>query len=487
MNKSLLSRELARLVRGRVVGEVDDADFQTAVRIDNGRINQKPKLVVIPETIDDVLTTVKFATRHDIRFTTKSGGHSAAGYCLNTGGLVMDLKQLNQMRLNPNTGVLKLQLGSRWSAVYDYMQTSRTGRIPVGGGCLSVGVAGFVLGGGYSFASRSYGLGCDNLRSLSIITADGAVRRLKRSNKDKNLDDLFWACCGGGGGNFGVAVEAELQTHIPNSERMLVGQVLFPFYRIAEILAFYNKWVETLPDEMAVYGFIGNQTDPRNGNQPLMSLRFTPVYNGKFEDGLALLRPLLNLRPINSALYDMTLPEWEKFIGSGTLVNGRSAYIRSLVMPTSSMTPDVATVFMEYMSRCPSRDTFLVWTHTGGAVSKIDSGATAYPHRRARFVPEVKAIWDLTKPDLMRANVEWAYKFFNDLSARAHAMGAYLNYIDPLLSDWPQQYYGANYKRLEMVKKIWDKNDLFSFQQSVGTKFRPSKSMPLDLSPLQFT
>jgi len=330
-------------------------------------------------------------------------------------------------------------------------------------------------------------MGIDNLLSLKIVTADGNLHQLGAGGKGTLATDLFWACRGGGGNNFGVVVEGELQLQAPKAETFLMGQIQFPFYRIEEVLGFYNQWIEEkdFPKEMAIYGFLGMQPNPKAGNQQILSLRFTPVYNGDFATGMDVLGPMMKLRPMASSFYAMTMPEWENFIGTGTVVNGRSAYIRSLMMPAKSLDVHVARVFMKHMARCPSPDTFMVWTHGGGQISTIAEDATAFAHRQARFIPEIKAIWDFNRPQEMRKNVEWAYTFFEELGE--FSSGAYLNYIDPLLTDWAKKYYGTNYTKLKAIKKTYDKNNLFRFQQGVGSPFCPSSTLPLDISPLQNT
>ena len=477
-----IASKLAPQIKGRVV-DAGDGEYVSTVRIDNGRISHEPTVVVVPVDIDDVAATVKFAAENQIRLTTRCGGHSATGYCLNSSGIVLDLRPLDQKQLDRGKRVLTLGMGNIWRSVYDYLETSQTGLTPIGGGCPGVGVGGFLLGGGFSFISRSYGLGSDNMLSLTVVKADGTIETID----SKNNPDLFWAMRGSGGGNFAVAVEAQLQVYATPSESMLMGQVFFPFYRIEEVLAFYNEWEATLPDEMAVYGYLGYQADPRNPGVPILTVRFTPVYNGPFAKGVELLSPLFQLNPIRAELFDMTIPEWEDFIGGGTQVQGRSAYIRSLTTPPGSMNSDVARVCMKFMTRAPSLASFVVFTHLGGAVQKKFGDADgSFAHRSTRFIPEVKSIWDSSKPHEMRRNVEWAYAFYEELAGAAGATGAYLNYIDPLLVDWDKKYYGDNYERLKAIKAAEDPNNFFGFQQSIGSSFNPKPPSGgwHDLSPL---
>lgn len=493
-----LKHRLAIAINGRVV-DPGDAEYHASLEIDNGRPSLEPSLVVIPDAdvigigpkaeqqrieriIADVQATVRICREEGVRLTAKSGGHGASGYSLNDGGVVIDLKHLNWIQFDRAAETIRVGIGQRFRRIYDFLEMSRTGLIPVGGGCPTVGVGGFLLGGGYSFLSRSYGLGIDSVRRFRVVTADGDLREVGIDSTNDDDRELFWGLRGAGGGNFGIVVEADMHCQKPDFSALLVANVLFPFHRLPEVLAFYNDWVTTLPNAMAVYGYLGSQADPRMlGDQPLM-LRFTPIYNGPFSEGIELLEPLLRLAPVSTQIYNMTLPEWEDLIASGTEVKGRSGYMRSVVLDPGGMDESRTEVFMRYMNRRPSDDSFVVWTHAGGKTADIAPDATAYPHRQALFVPEVKSIWRSERPELMRSNVEWALDFFDDLAVGSR--GAYVNYIDPLQRDWKQAYHGANYDRLVRLRQQIDPTEFFSFQQSIGSDFEPDLSRPINLTPL---
>jgi len=145
-------------------------------------------------------------------------------------------------------------------------------------------------------------------------------------------------------------VEGELKLHRPNKPNVLAGQILFPFYRIDDILPAYNKWVSSLPDEMAVYGFSATSPTRERRRAGALSLRFTPVFNGSFAEGMSLLQPLFKLQPSSVSLYSMTLPEFEAMAGASTSVSGRGAYIRSALLAPGTMDAKARDVFKRYMS-----------------------------------------------------------------------------------------------------------------------------------------
>ncbi|MFM2165901.1 MAG: hypothetical protein RIS79_272 [Verrucomicrobiota bacterium] len=478
--------DLARKICGRIL-QAGDAAYDAVVKIDNGRVQRRPRIIIQPQNYSDVAETLKFAIAHQAVFTVKGGGHSAAGYCLNDNGIVLDMRPLNKISYDSKKQTLTAQMGVIWYDVYKYMVDTGTGLFPVGGGCPTVAPPGFMQGGGYSFVSRSYGMSIDNLEGMKVVTPDGKLRHVGHHSKTAEDKDLFWALRGGGGGNFGIVLEMEMRMQPPRTEKMLVGQIRYPLERAGEVLSYYNEWVEKIPDEMSCYGFCGHQPDAINKSANVKVLGLTPVFNGDWAKGMELIKGLTKFAPIYADLRNMTLPEWEFYNGTTTLVANRSAYIRSSMVPAGGMGLKTAKVFMDYMNACPSPYTFAVWTLGGGAISKHKSDETAFYHREAKFIPEVKSIWDADSPGDARANVEWAYDFFEDLNKASGATGAYVNYIDPLQTDWARMYYGSNYKRLLKIKKQIDPKNVFSFLQSIGSPFEPDGRRPLDLNPLNRT
>ena len=315
---------LQRELSGAVL-RPEQAAYRAAVQIDNGRVKLLPRVIVQANSVPDVQATLRFARKHGLPLTVKGGGHSAAGYCLNSGGVVLDLSLMTAIALDRKRRQVTVQMGTRWHDVYVYLIQSAHGLIPIGGGCPTVGIPGFMQGGGFSFVSRSYGMSIDNLVAMTLVTVDGEVHTLSDEAPSQIDRDLFWACRGGGGGNWGVAVDMTIQVHQPNTPKMLTGGLRYTPDRAQEVLGFYNQWVETLPHEMALYGIWGMSPDPSNPATSIQTFGSTAIYNGEFSKGVKLLQPLLELGPITVALNEVTLPQFELINGASTLVDNRSA------------------------------------------------------------------------------------------------------------------------------------------------------------------
>ncbi|PYD47122.1 FAD-dependent oxidoreductase [Novacetimonas pomaceti] len=174
--------------------------------------------VVRARDASDVAATVRFAARHGVRPVIRGGGHSYLGGSNAAGGLLVWTRDMNGIVMHDRfvpagsqaapVQAVSLGAGCIWLEAYDAV-TTRAGRYVQGGGCTTVGVAGFVQGGGFGSFSKQYGTGAGSLLEAEIVTADGRVRTVN----DAREPDLFRALKGGGGGTFGVLTRLTLQTH----------------------------------------------------------------------------------------------------------------------------------------------------------------------------------------------------------------------------------------------------------------------------------
>ncbi len=166
----------------------------------------------------DVAAAIRFAARHRLRLVVKGGGHSYLGGSNASNSLLIWTRDLEDIALHDTfvpagTGAapvpaVSVGAGCIWHDVYDRV-TTKGGRYVQGGGCVTVGVAGLVQGGGFGSFSKAFGLAAANLLEAEIVTADGRVRTVNAANDS----DLFWALKGGGGGTWGVITRLTLATH----------------------------------------------------------------------------------------------------------------------------------------------------------------------------------------------------------------------------------------------------------------------------------
>ena len=162
-----------------------------------------PAGIAYVKNAHDVGTCLAFVRKFGVKFAARSGGRSYAGWSSST-GLIIDVENLNGVQVSGSTA----NVGAGTRLIDFYSGLAAHGRAVPGGSCPTVGIAGLTLGGGIGVTARAYGLTCDKLASLNIITANGKALTVSPSEHS----DLYWACRGGGGGNFGVVTWLQFNT-----------------------------------------------------------------------------------------------------------------------------------------------------------------------------------------------------------------------------------------------------------------------------------
>ncbi|MFC4050639.1 FAD-binding oxidoreductase [Actinomadura syzygii] len=450
---------LQRGLDGRLV-RPSDAAYAQARRLYIPRYDRiRPAGIAYCETPQDVSECIAFATLQRMPVAVRCGGHSYAGWSTGT-GLVIDVSPMDAVRRDGGRAVVGA--GTRLIDLYGTLAADGVG-VPAGT-CPTVGVAGLTLGGGLGVTSRAYGLSCDVLESVQVVTADGRVLTCDA----KRNPDLFWACRGGGGGNFGVAVAFTFRTHE-------VGDVTpfslrWPWTRAAEVIRGWQRWAPSAPDD--VWTTLHLDTEPGQGTP---SVEVAGVALAGADGHVARLTAAIGAEPVSSSARSRPYMDAMKFLGgcSGQSVEqchqqgalpGQSpagAFPRTDYAGKSHIAykplPDdaVSALLDRFVQGNGVRDRSLLMDAMGGAISRVGPGDTAFPHRKGLFAVQYLA------PD-----AAW-------LRATHAAMepylggAAYVNYIDPDLKDWARAYYGPNVDRLRKVKAAYDPEKLFRFPQAV--------------------
>jgi FAD/FMN-containing dehydrogenase len=457
---------LASMVSGPVVGPRDSGYRQAKLLFNPSFDRARPRAVVFCRTPEDVVATVNFARRHGLRLAARSGGHSFGGYSAPNGGIVADVSRMSQIRidgrgstavLGPGTLILDLNagLGPRGLA------------IPVGT-CPTVGVGGLTLGGGFGYSSRKLGLTADNLLELELVTASGD--RLT-CNADQN-SDLFWACRGGGGGNFGITTSYRFRLNP-------VGQVaLFTLnWHWSDgpaVVDAWQRWAPGAPDELFSTCSLSRAGGPHPTGPAVTS---QGQYFGSPERLTSLLEPLLTAaRPTRQRVTLASFTQAQQMWAACPPGHCRERAANPYTVKTDFFTEPIPsagiTTMTEALERWPgssaaSPTVGFELNSWGGAIGRVPSSATAFVHRGAQFLAIYGTTWSQhDRPALVNANGAWLEEFYADM--RPYASGyAYQNLIDPQLSTWPHAYYGANLPRLIAVKRRYDPDGFFNFAQAI--------------------
>ena len=212
-----------------------DDGYEDARAIFNSMIDRRPALIAQCESTEDVRAALAHAAATGLEVAVRSGGHSVAGASSVDDGLVIDLRRMNGVEVDPNARTATVGGGATWS---DFDRATQPyGLATTGGRVSSTGVAGLTLGGGSGWFEREWGLACDNLIEVELVTADG---RVVTASEGEN-SELFWALHGGSG-NFGIATRLVFQLHpLPASTLALL---LWPSEAAPELARTYRSLIE---------------------------------------------------------------------------------------------------------------------------------------------------------------------------------------------------------------------------------------------------
>lgn len=464
---------LAKSLRGRVVRPGDPAYATARLLYDPRFDGQRPAAVAQCASAGDVQRVVAFARAHDVALAVRCGGHSYGGYSGGTGRLVLDVTPMAAVRpASAPGGLAHVGAGARLIDVYNAL--GRAGQLVPGGSCPTVGIAGLTLGGGVGVFARRYGLSCDQLRAVDVVTADSVLRHC-----DGGADaDLHWASQGGGGGNFGVAVDFTFATHAIPELTLFTYDFAFSLDAAVDVLGAWQHWNVGL--DPAVWS---NCQLLSGAGSPL--LRVSGVACTSPATTSALLAPLLRAcpAPIGSFLgAEAYLNAMMVEAGCASLSVAachldttphgqlsRQAFRASSNYVAAPMGDArlraAADVVVQFAEALPSLGGGLVFDALGGEVNVPAPTSTAFVHRRALCSIQASFNWDAAAPSTVAAGADWLAHVRR--AVFVESAGAYQNYIDPDQPDWLDAYYGENLARLERVKRRYDPDRVFDFAQAI--------------------
>jgi FAD/FMN-containing dehydrogenase len=433
------------------------AAFPAASRLFNRRFHSlRPAAIAFPVSAADVAECLRFARRHDVPISVRSGGHSYAGWSSGDGRLVVDLRRMAGITVEPRHVLVGAgaRLGDIYTALAEHGVTISAGTCP------SVGVSGLTLGGGHGLLSRAHGLSCDNLVEATIVTADGEVRTCST----KREPDLFWALRGAGNGSFGVVTRLRLRTHAVRESSS--ADLAWSWSRAASVLAAWQDWAPDLPDEM--WAALRLQKDARGTSVSLVA--FSLGGQDDLAEQLALLPGDRTHDEVRTEPHTGTIrrfaADWDfDQAPAAPCYDVRSDFFaRSL--PAEGIASAVATV-----EGAPDGiGVVMAAIALGGAVNRGPGQETAFVHRHHRFLAQYEASWDPDGAGSDRAASADAEAWLRAIQSavRPYASGeAYQNDPDPLLPDWRRAYYGSAITRLEQLKRRYDPDRLFDFPQAL--------------------
>jgi FAD/FMN-containing dehydrogenase len=477
---------------------------------------------VAAETTSDVVAAVNFARERNLRLVIKGGGHSYLGTSNAPDSLLIWTRRMNAISLHedfiaegcaahqPPQPAVTVGAGAIWGHTYNEV-TTKGGRYVQGGGCLTVGVAGLIQGGGFGSFSKNFGTAAASLLEAEVVTADGVVRTANACTNS----DLFWGLKGGGGGSLGVVTRLTLKTHeLPShfggvfatvlagsdvAFRRLItrfidflaegllnanwGEIatLRPENRLEFRMAFqgmdqaraeavwrpFLEWVAASPQDYTY------QSKPRVVAVPARNL-WDPAYLKANLPG-AVLSDDRPGAPEDNVFWSGNLAEAGHFIFG----------FQSLWLPRSLLQPQQRERFVEALFAAGRHWTVELHFQKGLA-GGFEAALSAT--RETAMNPAVLDAFALAiiagegppafpgvrghepDPDTARRHADEIGKAMNELRKVAPAAGAYAAESDFFEDRWQTSYWGPNYPRLLSIKKKYDPGGLFFVHHGVGSE-----------------
>jgi FAD/FMN-containing dehydrogenase len=429
-------------------------DYDAARAVWNAMHDRRPALIMRPRSPAEVAECIAHARATDLTIAVRGGGHSMPGHSVCDDGLVIDLRALNQVRVDVERRRATVGGGALLGEVD--RATQAHGLVVPAGVVSHTGAGGLTLGGGVGRLMRRYGLTIDSLLSTEVVTAGGEVLR---ASPDEH-PDLFWALRGGGG-NFGVVTEFEFELH----EISELG-ILAMFHPLEEARAVLERGRRAMadgPDELLWTSFLRRAPDvpwvPQAlvGRRGIMSL---VEWSGDIAPGMEVLAgiraelpplagdlsvvPFLTMQTITDDVFAHGLRTYIKAGFAGELGDG---LIDALIDRGASIESPITQIEVLAM---------------GGAIARVAPDASAFPYRDARWLINIPASWRDAADD--EREIAWARGTYAAVAPHLSG-GAYANFMG--VDDDDADAYVGTLARLAAVKAVYDPDNVFRLNQNV--------------------
>lgn len=415
----------------------------------NRAIEKHPLVIVYCQENQDVIQAIKWAKQYGVPFRIRSGTHHYEGYSTGDQLLVIDVSCMNRIELNETT--VKVQGGVRNRELYEAV--CGAGYPFPGGGCPTVGVAGYTLGGGWGYSSRLFGLGCDQLIEAEVITAEG---QLIVANANQH-EDLFWALRGSGGGNFGVVTSLtyRLPEKIEMATLINIDYEHVGFAKVVDVALRYQRFFKNLDRRLNLKMAMYNSETKGKG------VKLTGLFYGSKEEAQDLLSLFQDATDFD--FYYMTVlqanreiqdshPEFEMYRSGGRFIH--RDYSADELLTMLDLIDERAQ---------GSLYTAITFYGLGGAIADIEKDETAFYYRDASFILGFQSVWE--DPKYRVINNEWVLERFNVLAT--YTRGSFINFPIVQPGDYEKNYYGDNLEALKAVKRKYDPEGIFHFEQAI--------------------
>jgi FAD/FMN-containing dehydrogenase len=433
--------------------------YDAARQTFNGTIDRRPAAIVTCRSTDDVVAAVEAARAAGLPIAVRGGGHGVAGHAMADGALVVDLREMRSVSVDPERRRARAGGGALWDDVDG--ATVPHGLATTGGTFGDTGIGGLTLTGGIGFLMGTAGLTCDNLVRAVVVTADGSV---VVAGEDGDAE-LLWALRGGGG-NFGVVTEFEFALHPLGPIHM--GRFTTHLDHAEEALRITAEISREAPPELNIF-VVGPTTEKPalpdgSPSGPSNHLRVAAVFQGSMADAESALMPLRAATGISGEFAPMSYPEVQA--SSGTLPFGLRHYWKGHFV--RDLEPGAIKTVVTAMLDVPGGHSFMLLEAIGGRARHEPDGGAAFGQRQARWNVSGLGIWEDPADDA--AQIAWARRTVDALRPASLTGAGYGNYapVDETDERVRAGFGPERYARLARVKRRYDPDNVFRFNHNIA-------------------
>jgi len=438
-------------LRGSIVLPGDD-DYDRLHTISIGGIDARPAAIVRVADAADVAAAVDIVRETGLPFAVRGGGHSNAGHSTIDGGVVVDLRDLKSLDIDPSSRTAWADAGL--TAIEVSTAAAEHG-LGIGfGDTGSVGIGGITLGGGIGYLVRKHGLTIDSLLGAEIVTADGQLLSVDAETHP----DLFWAIRGGGG-NFGIVTRFHYR--LQPLGRVVGGILVLP--ATEETVAGFMAAADAAPEALSTIANVMPAppmpflAEELHGQLVILAM---VVYSGDPANGDRVMAPFRDLAtPYADLVREIDYPEMfpPEDDAYHPVVAQHTMFLDVVDRP-------LAARIMDHLRASDAAFRFIQLRALGGAMARVPAEATAFAHRGSRIMAVIGAFYERAEEKAGRE--AWIAGFVGAI--RQGDQGAYVNFLTDEGEDRVRAAYpGATWDRLAAVKARYDPANFFRRNQNI--------------------
>jgi hypothetical protein len=426
----------------------------------NGRYaGIRPAAVAQPLDERDLATALRVARARGLALRVRAGGHSYIGASTVAGGVVLDLRRLRGIELQSDGTVLA---GAGLRQIEIVAALARRGRAIVHGSCATVGLGGFVLGGGYGFGARRYGLACDTLVAAQVVD----LRTLKPGAADADL----LTGLRGAGASLAPVTAMQLRTHPAGPVTTFFAR--YPWSRAAEIVSAFTARCASAPAPLAAVCSIstgsGSPAIEIFGQYLGTGPAAARAISALLPPGARLTRNMhtyLDAQLIFAGCLGKTLAQCLPQSEGGTLPHDTFAAGSAYIARALGSAEARRLAGLIAARQASGGSGVLLLDAQGGAIDAAAGHRTSFIHRDMQSSVQILSYGGVAGMASAQAFVDTAR---TALAPLGHGQ-AYQNYPDANLKSWRTAYYGSAYSDLVALKRERDPDHLLRFPQAIGS------------------